>query len=317
VDLFHYLDVAIGFSMVMAILAAVAGAAGQTWLTAFKVRAKKLEAGVAGVVETFSNDAAKLAVAMIGRAKAGWFRAGDADNLSREDTVIALLRAAVSTPKLVKLPAEISDPAKALADVEAEILKQETARPDLPAQVWKTNALAQVVPKLAAPVFAQFDAMLDRVNDDAAAHGRFVSMAGAFVFIFAFYPVDSITLLSRLAQDKRLAASIAERAEKARSSPETATSQQQLDELVTQNLFGQMNQGLCHLPDNIQRSGVWVTWVLVSLGAPFWLSALERALGFRSRLAKNVSDQQTLRQQAQPPPAGQPPPGGQPPGANP
>jgi hypothetical protein len=57
----------------------------------------------------------------------------------------------------------------------------------------------------------------------------------------------------------------------------------------------------------IRLPGVLLSWILVSLGAPFWYDLLKKLVGFRSLLAKKDEDDRNLRQQQQqqtPPVAG-------------
>ena len=59
--------------------------------------------------------------------------------------------------------------------------------------------------------------------------------------------------------------------------------------------------------------GMFLSWVLVSLGAPFWYDLLKKLIGFRSVLAHKDEEERKLRQEQQEPPpatgaAGAPPP---------
>jgi hypothetical protein len=54
--------------------------------------------------------------------------------------------------------------------------------------------------------------------------------------------------------------------------------------------------------------GILFSWILVSLGAPFWYDLLKKLLGLRSLLARKDDDEARQRQQQQQPPRGTPPP---------
>ena len=54
--------------------------------------------------------------------------------------------------------------------------------------------------------------------------------------------------------------------------------------------------------------GVLLSWVLVSLGTPFWFDLLKRLVGFRSLLAKKDEDDRRQREQQVPPVGGAPAP---------
>jgi hypothetical protein len=62
---------------------------------------------------------------------------------------------------------------------------------------------------------------------------------------------------------------------------------------------------VCIDQDLLRQSwrGIVLTWVLLSLGAPFWYDALKDLLKLRSSLAKKDEDARKERQTTNPPPA--------------
>ena len=43
------------------------------------------------------------------------------------------------------------------------------------------------------------------------------------------------------------------------------------------------------------RSGVWTTFILVSLGVPFWRGLLDKLLGLRSKIAAKTENERAQR----------------------
>lgn len=69
------------------------------------------------------------------------------------------------------------------------------------------------------------------------------------------------------------------------------------DDLKAADLFGEtLSAPKPFQPWNLVGSpGVLLTWVMVSMGAPFWLSQLSKLLGLRSEMARKAAEQRTLR----------------------
>ncbi len=69
--------------------------------------------------------------------------------------------------------------------------------------------------------------------------------------------------------------------------------------LLAMGLFGDFNSGKRLFDQGVNPGGVFATWMMVSLGAPFWLGVLEKLLGLRSLMSQKASDQRAWREQDQ------------------
>jgi len=226
-EILHYLDVAIGFTLAMMVLATLIGTTSAMWLAAFQSKVRNLQNGLQEVLGSLGGALDKTEQLNIvksllrGRMTASWSPVrwlgfGATEAVGREEFVILLLRAGVTAPGS-KLGAAIQGitnqpPETTLRAVEKAILDQEIANPSAPANVWRTHALKEAAPALAARLFAQFDDVLARVDDNTAYSRKLLSGVLALVF-FVIFPVNSFDVLSRLTNDKALAASIAKIAE--------------------------------------------------------------------------------------------------------
>lgn len=193
------------------------------------------------------------------------------------------------------------------AKVEASILAEEVRDPNLPSQIWRTRALNEHVPALASRLFSQFDNLMDRVEDNVGLSGKLASFVFAAVFLFN-YPVDSIAMLNRLSSDEKIRASMVASAENVAQAGSATTAQSGTEgaaskdkaveeakrELLAAGLFGDIDSKKLSI-DNLP--GLFLTWVMVGLGAPFWLSVLDKLLGLRSVMARKATEQRSLRDQ--------------------
>jgi hypothetical protein len=173
-----------------------------------------------------------------------------------------------------------------LTKVENAILRQEVENPTLPAYTWRTKALAEHVPQLAAPLFSHFDNLMDRVEDNVRASGKAGSVVFAALFL-CFYPVDSFEIINRLSVSGEL------RQKVVAAAPGLVSDGQ--DWQVTASLFGDSLERAHWDYERFLTPGVLLTWVMVSLGAPFWLGQITRLLGLRSEIARRMQEERSLR----------------------
>lgn len=129
------------------------------------------------------------------------FGLGATDAIGREQLVLPAAQARWRREVDVDAAAVTSitgkQPTELLRAVEAAILKEEVAHPNDPSRVWRTRALEQEAPALAARLFVHFDGVLAR-TDDTTSYSR--TVAGA-VFTLAFVvalPVNTCDMLARL-----------------------------------------------------------------------------------------------------------------------
>ncbi|MEI7869964.1 MAG: hypothetical protein WCI11_18910 [Candidatus Methylumidiphilus sp.] len=358
-NILHYLNVIIGFSLVMLLLSIVTSFAAQMWLVLFKTKGRAVGNGLASMLEDigFEKPIAKQNVddllnkgsSIFGERFAGvlskisaYFLAGAPKNIGREEFVLLLLRKASSEDELAKkLGFDDAATAKNKLDLlEQEILLEETKDSMLPAQVWRTKAMQTVVPELASKIFARFDEVLDRITEDVSMFGKFLGIIITLPILLIYWPVDSIDLLNRLSKDPVLSAKVADVAERNlpsfqkaldeskkcqennKNNPDVRLACEQSDQALNKLAIDTMNLsevgGLfgnevkkdleCKLPilnipisfdKDCKRaeltSGIFVTWILVSLGSAFWLGLLNKMLGIRSEFSKKLDAQREFR----------------------
>lgn len=358
-NILHYLNVIIGFSLVMLLLSIITGFATQSWLILFRAKGRAIGNGLAGILENIGleNKSAKLTVdALLDKGNSifgekfgrflnkisAYFLAGAPKNIGREEFLLLLLRKAGTDNELAtKLGFQNAAEALGkLGDLEVKMLEEETKDPALPAQVWRTKAMQAIVPKLASKIFARFDEVIDRVMDDISVFGKFLGIIITFPLLLIYWPVDSIDLLNRLNNDQLLSGKLAEIAEtnlpliqKAhddlqkcqesnKDNPELKQaceqSHQALKNVATDTIKLSTVEGLfgneakkeleCKIPilglpipyyPDCKRAeltpGIFVTWILVSLGSAFWLGVLNKMLGVRSEFTKKLAAEREYR----------------------
>lgn len=319
-DMLHYLDVAIGFTLAMMVLATLIGTTTAMWLAAIQSKVRNLEGGLTQVLGTLGSELTepeRLEVVqslLRDRLMSSWspirrFGLGATDAIGREEFVLMLLRRADSWPKVSAAVTTITGkaPADVLRAVEAAILNQEAANPNDSANVWRTRALAQEAPALAARLFVQFDDVLAR-TDDNTSYSRKVAGSLLTLAFLIVYPVNSFDMLARLVNDDAIAAGLSAEAAK------RGTQAELLDAVKTQGLFGdvfadasahRVEIGKCRgavvcsagtaIAGSLTEPGVWTTFILVSLGVPFWQGLLDKLLGLRSKIAAKTQNERDQR----------------------
>jgi hypothetical protein len=368
-DLFHYLDVLIGYALAMIVLSTMIAAAASGWLGLIASRARSLENGLSAMLAAISGApaaqsqalaqsilcdpilkpfgklerwAAQLHLPGVERAIA-WVRSFAAETVHREELALMILRMAgegseaairalgvplsdTETAELQSLQTALAAtggsaaadqaaraallaklqelaPVKAarqmLADVEQTILAIEVDQPSLPSQVWQTKALQKHAPQLAARLFARFDNLMDRVEDNASFSAK-LAAAGLSALFLIFYPVDSMAMLTRLSANTDTLSLVVAEAVKVKQGNLGTQLQEAETKLLAAGLFGDFGKQSITDP-SINLAGVFATWVMVSLGAPFWLNILDKLLGLRSIVQTKANEQRAWRQKEQQP----------------
>ncbi len=362
-NILHYLNVLIGFSLVMLLLSVVTSFAAQTWLLLLKTQSRAVGNGLAGMLEDIGLEKAlatqqvdallNKGSSIFGKKLGGvlnkvsaFLLAGAPKHIGREEFVLLLLRKAVSDNELAtKLGFADETAAKSkLQELEEAILAEETKDPTLPAHLWRTKAMQAKVPQLASKIFARFDEVLDRVTEDVAGFGKLLGILITLPLLLIYWPVDSIDLFDRLNKDQILSAKVAAIADttvpslqKARdeflqcqetnkNAPDVKDACEQsrqawqkiVHDTINSDLIGGLFGGEakrdveCKIPildrpipliENCKRAaltpGIFVTWILVSLGSAFWLGLLNKVLGLRSELSKKLEAQREFRATSQ------------------
>lgn len=320
-DMLHYLDVAIGFSLSMMVLATLVGTTTAMWLSVARSRINNLEAGLRLVISTLdaAMDDKELQQVVSGLLRDkmvnAWlpFGLGATEAMGREEMVLILLRKAGGEGVWKKVATAIENitgkaPAELLKEAELAILKQEAADPNGPSNVWRTRALAAVAPDLAARLFAQFDDIMMRTDDNTAYSTKVVSTALALVFL-VIYPVNTLEMITRLATEKTVATVLAEEAAKSKDQTQLLAAVKQ--QAIFGDVFDQPNKfwtaiyatcgenRICHITtapkEALTQPGVLVTWVLLGMGAPFWQGLLDKLLGLRSKITAKTEEERAQR----------------------
>ncbi|TKB60807.1 MAG: hypothetical protein E8D48_12680 [Nitrospira sp.] len=361
-NILHYLNVLIGFSLVMLLLSVVTSFAAQTWLLLLKTQSRAVGNGLVGMLEDIGLEKAlatqqvdallNKGSSIFGRKLGGvlnkvsaFLLAGAPKHIGREEFVLLLLRKAVSDNELAtKLGFADKTAAKSkLQELEEAILVEETTDPTLPAHLWRTKAMQAKVPELASKIFARFDDVLDRATEDVSAFGKFLGILLTLPLLLIYWPVDSIDLFDRLNKDQILSAKLAtateanlpslqqaydefQKCRDGKTSPDVKDPCEQSGQALkkaandimqlgeVKGLFGENTPKELDckilivdrpipLFEHCKRaeltSGIFVTWILVSLGSAFWLGLLNKMLGLRSELSKKLEAQREFRATSQ------------------
>lgn len=151
-----------------------------------------------------------------------------------------------------------------------------------------------------------FDQTIDRVSDRFTLHARYVTFAGGLLLALIIQ-LDTAALVSRLASDDALRASLVAKAEKAQKPDGQKL---QLTDAEIQNAHDLMTNNLVGVPtswsdwrnrwsgDNavMKIIGILLSAVLLSLGAPFWYATLQNLIRLRSLVASKDDQQRRERQ---------------------
>lgn len=221
----------------------------------------------------------------------------------------------------------IADPAGTLKKIRDASIKLEAANPALAVNVRQTMAILQEASSdFVAKINNSFDQAIDRVSQRFTAHARAITFV-AGLLIAAALQVDTIGLVNRLSADDMLREGFVKSVvAKSQSAPATTppadaaqaaapaaqtdaqknTEAPKDDAVQIQYMSFLANNGLVTAPRSIKEwedrfketnwVGVLVTSLLLSLGAPFWYSALGQLLQLRSVLAVKDDEQRKARQ---------------------
>lgn len=228
-----------------------------------------------------------------------------------------LQQTAIETLKNVMAANGITDPDETLKKVHMAALTLEKSNPELAQDVRQNIALLQeAASQFLAKINLRFDSVIDRVSE------RFTFSARGWTFISAtiiavVLQLDTVTLMNRFAMDDAMRAAFVEEAMKTVQHPVVASVGDQTAALTpaaveTQRYFLTFlaKQGVILPPSslklwydnwqNVNLPGLIVSILLLSLGAPFWYSVLNRLLQLRSVLAQKDDIQRVTRITTQP-----------------
>jgi hypothetical protein len=213
------------------------------------------------------------------------------------------------------LAAGVADAAQAARDVRTNLVEFESANQEQASQVWHTQALVRSgLGDLTGRVFAWYDASMDRVTEYFSLEAKVVSSVVGLVLCF-MVQLDSLDLLRRLSQDDKFRTAVVAQAETAQRAYEELAGSKG-DEDKKKQAMGVVQKSVETLRDAkvvaVQESmpwndpkfpgripGVVLSWILVSLGAPFWYDLLKKLLGFRSILQSKDDAEREKRREEQ------------------
>jgi hypothetical protein len=197
----------------------------------------------------------------------------------------------------------IADPAATLKNIRTVALQLERANPDLSNTLRQNAAILQEARSdLVAKINGWFDQTMDRTSQRFTASTRVITFA-ASVIVAVGLQVDTPSLVNRFAADDQLRAAFVNEAKAlAATDPSSGTDP---DEIAGKYQSVLATNGIIRLPSrsgwlsslrDANPFGLLITALLLSLGAPFWYSALARLLRLRSVLAGKDDLQRTARQ---------------------
>jgi hypothetical protein len=162
-----------------------------------------------------------------------------------------------------------------------------------------------------------FDQTMDRTSQRFTASTRAITFAAAFIVAFGLQ-VDTPALVNRLSADDKLRDAFVQEAQALHKAeqhriqaqqppPSPPTSSTSNEDIARRYRAFLATNGIIKLPsaagwsdfDNANVLGMLITTLLLSLGAPFWYSALGRLLQLRSVLASKDDAQRTERQSSE------------------
>lgn len=204
----------------------------------------------------------------------------------------------------------VEDPAATLRAIRLKVVQNERANPELPASRWRADAVADVGPNdFVAKLHASFDNTIARVSDAFGAESKLWVTAVA-LFVAVALHLDAFHLLRRLSIDDRFRQQFVEVAAQLEQQRSTAPPDEQRElelqiadarrsyRMLASPAFDLVPDRLGVPPIDIWP-GVLFSWVLLSLGAPFWFDALKNLLRLRSVMARKDDVDRQKREDAQ------------------
>jgi len=310
------LDTLIGFVTVLLVLSLPVTMLTQMTTNFLRLRSRHLREGVLDVFRQlgwrFEGDGAENLAGSVVCSK---------DAITREDLIETLLVLAQKNTELKDKIAALApdfDPQMLLAHVRRATLELSVERPDLAVAVVRSAALARSpLAGLASEVFGVFDSTMDRASARFTEQSRkLVAIIGIMVAVAL--PLDTFDLL------KRLTRSDSAREQAVVLAQTFAANQSNLDQTTADSTPRDVRLAAAKLRaaevivvpssraewlarwQQINWAGVAVSALLLTLGGPFWFTALKDLLRLRSAAASQESQDRAQRQAALtdlPPPA--------------
>lgn len=322
-------DILIGLSGVMLVVSMAVTLVTQALLTAWASRGRHLLSGLADLLEQLhpgtTREHAEAIAQMVlnntvissGRRRPWIWRYGEV--VHREELTKILLDLAAADPKAAKdavcqtalvnlreavIAAGIKNPAETLDNVRMMALQLEKSNPELSSSARHNLALLQEASsQYLAKINLWFDQTMDRVSERFTFSARIWTFASAALIAIALQ-LDTVTLVNKLAVNDQMRAAFVDAAMEASGELEPGAP---ADAQIQRRYMGFLAaQGVILPPTNwdqwwaswqrVNLPGLFISILLLSLGAPFWYGTLNRLLQLRSVLAQKDDEQRKDRQ---------------------
>jgi hypothetical protein len=200
----------------------------------------------------------------------------------------------------------VPDPEATLRNVRTAAMQLERTAPALSHPVRQAAALLQAGESdLVAKINGWFDQTMDRVSQRFTASTRVITFLGGFAVAFGLQ-VDTPMLFNRLSADDVLRDRLVAEAQNLPAIPMGDTAADTTSDFNRKYRDFLAESGVISLPSGenyfsgfripSKLGGMFVTALLLSLGAPFWYGALSNLLQLRSVLAGKDDAQRNERQ---------------------
>ncbi len=327
----HYLDVLIGFSVVMLLATTLVTSVTQAIVRLLNLRAANLQLGLEALVSELDPNlkahAKSIAGEVLGHrlvAEAGSIFPRKGAVVQREELIRILFELAApgstlasNAPARTALAAAIGrDPVATLQAIRQRAQELERDAPWVASHVRQTQAILEnAAGEFVGKITDWFDETMDRLSQRFALKTQILSVVAA-VLVAAGLGLDSIDLLKRLDRDEVMrnqALALGEKVEGAREKlkadrtpEERKVAQGELDTLLNQSTE---TPGSALLPEAAPllyfQEGLRVRWpafpgvllsiILLSLGAPFWFDMLKNSLRLRPLLSGKEEQERNER----------------------
>ncbi|MFL6416020.1 MAG: hypothetical protein ACJ74Y_10185 [Bryobacteraceae bacterium] len=327
------LDILLGLSVVMLMVSLIVTVLTEAVTNLLQMRGKHLLEGLIGLLRQVDRDLPQHVVDTVAttilthpliRSKGSRF----GSVIHREElTKLVLELAADEGPERLKpeILAElremlrrngIADPYKTLESVRSVALQLELAHPELSNNLrYSTAFLQEANSRFLAKINGWFDQTIDRVSDRFTRAIRIVTFCGSLL-IALILQLDTAQLVNRLSEDSNLRgelvkqAMVADREHPAPSPGPSGSLLPAFSDPDRQRLRALVRDDVIEFPTSVREwTGRWtpgnfvmkllgiiLTAALLSLGAPFWYSALKNLIRLRSLIAQKDDDQRETRQ---------------------
>lgn len=201
----------------------------------------------------------------------------------------------------------VPDPGATLKQIRHMAVQIEAAQPQLANDVRQTLAiLRSTTSDYVARVNSWYDQTIDRVSERFTRYTHVITISIATVVVLTVQ-LDTIAVIDRLSIDDKFRDEFVAQAITDYSADAKAEEAQSPDKKVSPKPYYDLldKAGLVSMPsgswfkqmsDIRKYPGLFLSILLISLGAPFWYNVLKDLIGLRSSLAKKDDAQRIVRQ---------------------